>query len=107
RGLRRRRRPLGIGQTRGLRRRRGRDGGDAGAPVFGEGMSAETNSPENLKSENPKSENLKSEDVITASVTRTCDPDELRTLFLFEKLTDDQLAWLCERGRVEMFPTGP
>ncbi|WP_007512946.1 ATP-binding protein [Pseudofrankia saprophytica] len=29
-----------------------------------------------------------------------CSVDELRTLFLFEKLTDDQLAWLCERGRV-------
>ncbi|WP_238429623.1 ATP-binding protein [Frankia nepalensis] len=29
-----------------------------------------------------------------------CDIDELRTLFLFEKLSDSQLAWLCERGRV-------
>ena len=26
--------------------------------------------------------------------------DELRALFLFEKLTDDQLAWLCQQGRV-------
>ncbi|MDY7089823.1 MAG: ATP-binding protein [Actinomycetota bacterium] len=25
-------------------------------------------------------------------------PDELRTLFLFEKLTDDQLAWISEHG---------
>ncbi|MBV9094318.1 MAG: cyclic nucleotide-binding domain-containing protein [Streptosporangiaceae bacterium] len=36
-----------------------------------------------------------------------CSAEELRTLFLFEKLTDDQLAWLCERGRVEVFPPGP
>jgi signal transduction histidine kinase len=36
-----------------------------------------------------------------------CGPDELRTLFLFEKLTDDQLQWLCERGHVELIPPGP
>jgi signal transduction histidine kinase len=36
-----------------------------------------------------------------------CGPDELRTLFLFEKLTDAQLDWLCQRGRVEVFPAGP
>jgi signal transduction histidine kinase len=36
-----------------------------------------------------------------------CGPDELRTLFLFEKLTDEQLQWLCERGRVELFQPGP
>jgi CRP-like cAMP-binding protein len=29
-----------------------------------------------------------------------CDPNELRTLFLFEKLDDVQLGWLCERGRI-------
>jgi signal transduction histidine kinase len=39
--------------------------------------------------------------------TTPCSPDELRTLFLFEKLTDDQLGWLCQRGRVEDFPDGP
>ncbi len=33
--------------------------------------------------------------------------DELRTLFLFEKLTDDQLQWLCERGHAELIPPGP
>ncbi|QNK82370.1 ATP-binding protein [Nakamurella sp. PAMC28650] len=27
-----------------------------------------------------------------------CDIDELRTLFLFEKLNDEQLQWLCEHG---------
>jgi signal transduction histidine kinase len=37
----------------------------------------------------------------------SCSPTELRTLFLFEKLTDDQLQWLCERGHVELIPTGP
>jgi signal transduction histidine kinase len=36
-----------------------------------------------------------------------CDPAELRTLFLFEKLTDEQLAWLCDQGRVEAFEPGP
>ncbi|HUY49227.1 MAG TPA: ATP-binding protein [Streptosporangiaceae bacterium] len=35
------------------------------------------------------------------------DADELRTLFLFEKLTADQLAWLCREGRVELFSPGP
>ncbi|GAB2701101.1 ATP-binding protein [Nocardia thraciensis] len=36
-----------------------------------------------------------------------CDPEELRTLFLFEKLDDEQLAWLCRDGRVEHFEPGP
>jgi signal transduction histidine kinase len=36
-----------------------------------------------------------------------CSADELRALFLFEKLTDEQLDWLCQRGRVESFPAGP
>jgi signal transduction histidine kinase len=36
-----------------------------------------------------------------------CRPDELRALFLFEKLTDVQLDWLCQRGRVELIPAGP
>jgi signal transduction histidine kinase len=36
-----------------------------------------------------------------------CSADELRALFLFEKLTDSQLAWLCREGRVELFPPGP
>ena len=36
-----------------------------------------------------------------------CSPDELRTLFLFEKLTDHQSDWLCRRGRVEEFTAGP
>src|SRR3954452_24199194 len=36
----------------------------------------------------------------------TCDIDELRTLFLFEKLTDEQLGWLCARGSVESYEAG-
>ncbi len=36
-----------------------------------------------------------------------CSADELRTLFLFEKLTDDQLAWLCREGHVENIEPGP
>jgi signal transduction histidine kinase len=35
-----------------------------------------------------------------------CSPAELRTLFLFEKLNDDQLAWLCKDGRVAHFEPG-
>jgi signal transduction histidine kinase len=35
-----------------------------------------------------------------------CDIDELRTLFLFEKLSEEQLLWLCERGHVERHEPG-
>lgn len=35
-----------------------------------------------------------------------CDPAELRTLFLFEKLSDEQLAWLCADGRIETIEPG-
>jgi CRP-like cAMP-binding protein len=38
--------------------------------------------------------------------TLPCHAAELRTLFLFEKLDDDQLAWLCRNGRVEWFEPG-
>jgi len=37
----------------------------------------------------------------------SCDPAELRSLFLFEKLNDGQVAWLCQEGRVEWLPAGP
>ena len=36
-----------------------------------------------------------------------CVPDELRTLFLFEALTDDQLQTLCENGHIAVFEPGP
>jgi len=32
--------------------------------------------------------------------------DEIRTLFLFEKLNEDQLAWLSRAGRVEHVEPG-
>jgi len=41
----------------------------------------------------------------TSAAASRCDAAELRELFLFEKLSDDQLAWLCERGQV--IGTGP
>src|SRR5260370_20619646 len=37
----------------------------------------------------------------------TCSVDELRTLFLFEKLTEEQLEWVCRTGHVEHFEPGP
>ncbi len=33
-------------------------------------------------------------------------PDELRTLFLFESLNDEQLAWLAGVGRIVEYPAG-
>ena len=39
-------------------------------------------------------------------ITR-CSPDELRTLFLFEKLSDEQVRELCEVGEVLALPPGP
>ena len=45
--------------------------------------------------------------MIESAQSMPCSKDELRTLFLFEKLTDDQLDWLCREGHVELIPTGP
>ncbi|OAH10489.1 ATP-binding protein [Streptomyces jeddahensis] len=36
-----------------------------------------------------------------------CSQEELGSLFLFEKLSSDQLARLCREGRVEQFDPGP
>ncbi|WUW19639.1 ATP-binding protein [Streptomyces sp. NBC_01463] len=33
-------------------------------------------------------------------------PERLRTLFLFEELSEEQLGWLAERGRTEQRPAG-
>jgi signal transduction histidine kinase len=33
-------------------------------------------------------------------------PAEVKTLFLFESLTDEQLAWIADHGYVERFPAG-
>jgi signal transduction histidine kinase len=35
-----------------------------------------------------------------------CDPDELRTLFLFERLSDEQLDRLCRDGHIEVVEPG-
>jgi signal transduction histidine kinase len=40
-------------------------------------------------------------------MSRRLTPAELQTLFLFEALDDEQLAWLAEHGRVEEHPAGP
>ncbi|MEV6892220.1 ATP-binding protein [Kribbella sp. NPDC051137] len=42
--------------------------------------------------------------MVTRSVP--CDVTELRALFLFERLDDEQLDWLCRNGRVEVFEAG-
>jgi signal transduction histidine kinase len=42
-----------------------------------------------------------------SSTDAQCSAGELRGLFLFEKLTDDQLAWLCREGRVIVAEAGP
>jgi CRP-like cAMP-binding protein len=36
-----------------------------------------------------------------------CDANELRTLFLFESLSDEQLATLCTMGHIEEYQPGP
>ena len=39
-------------------------------------------------------------------MTTAMQPSELRTLFLFERLTDDQIGWVAENGTVEDFAAG-
>jgi signal transduction histidine kinase len=36
-----------------------------------------------------------------------CLPDELRSLFLFEALSDEQLKMLCDHGHIQTFEPGP
>jgi signal transduction histidine kinase len=43
----------------------------------------------------------------TEDLSLACSAAELRGLFLFEKLTDDQLAWLCREGHVLLADPGP
>jgi signal transduction histidine kinase len=40
------------------------------------------------------------------TAAQRCAVDELRTLFLFEKLTDEQLDWLCREGTVQSADPG-
>jgi len=48
------------------------------------------------------SENRSADGASSAAATAylACDRDELRSLFLFEKLSDEQLDWLCDAGHV-------
>ncbi|SDJ53575.1 Histidine kinase-, DNA gyrase B-, and HSP90-like ATPase [Frankineae bacterium MT45] len=39
-------------------------------------------------------------------IAPTCSIELLRSLFLFEKLSDDRLEWLCREGRIEVFEPG-
>jgi signal transduction histidine kinase len=43
---------------------------------------------------------------VTPGPETACSAGELRALFLFEKLTDEQLDWLCAQGHVVAFPPG-
>ena len=45
--------------------------------------------------------------VPVSSTDALCSAEELRGLFLFEGLTEDQLAWLCRTGRVIVAEPGP
>ena len=40
------------------------------------------------------------------SETERLAPEELKTLFLFEQLSDQHLSWLADRGRVVEYPAG-
>src|SRR6185437_6097280 len=42
----------------------------------------------------------------TMAVIAQCNPEELRSLFLFQQLTDDQLARLCQEDNVEIIESG-
>jgi signal transduction histidine kinase len=44
---------------------------------------------------------------VSSRVDPVCDPDELKSLFLFESLSDEQLRELCHVGRLETFEPGP
>ena len=44
--------------------------------------------------------------VQTETLPGECSPDQLRTLFLFEKLTEEQLRRLCQEGHVERVQPG-
>src|SRR5690242_7858214 len=74
----------GVGQAGGFGRRRRRARRHARTPLSGEEMSALPAEPQQL----------------------SCSTEELRTLFLFEKLSEDQLQWLCERGHVQLYEPG-
>src|SRR5690349_14019866 len=92
RHLRRRRRPGQLGQTGGLGGRRGRDGRHAGPSLPGGTVMSDIDAAEAIELEPCEPGRLS--------------PAELRTLFLFEKLTDDQLTWIAEHGCVQHVAAG-
>ncbi|WP_225726153.1 MULTISPECIES: ATP-binding protein [unclassified Nocardia] len=49
---------------------------------------------------------MTSNEIAQRSSRLVCDPAELRSLFLFEHLDDEQLDWLCRDGRVEYIEPG-
>src|SRR5579859_1092984 len=83
RRLRGRRRARRVRQARRLRGGRRGAGRHARAPLPGETVSTQPGTP------------------------LPCSAAELRGLFLFEKLTGDQLDWLCREGRVLLAGPGP
>ena len=95
--LRRRRRAGRVGQAGGLRGRRGRDGRHAGAPVPGEAMTTQHLTASRAAAARSSAHRS----------AAACSVDELRTLFLFEKLTDEQLDWLCEQRPRRVLRAGP
>jgi signal transduction histidine kinase len=66
----------------------------SGEAMSGEAMSGEAMSGEAMSQEGGRRMRL------------PCDPDELRRLFLFESLSDEQLDWLCREGEVRWFEPG-
>src|SRR3954470_10795689 len=92
RHLRRRRRPGQLGQAGGLGGRRGRDGRHAGSSLPGGPMTSDSEMTAAL--------------TLVPCAPGVLAPDELRTLFLFEKLTDEQLAWIAAHGCTMHMPAG-
>jgi signal transduction histidine kinase len=62
--------------------------------------------PAGTATENTAAEKTAAGNTATGSTADRIGPAELRTLFLFEGLADDQLDWLAERGRVETRSAG-
>ena len=84
----------------GLRRRRGRHGGHPGAQISGEAMTNRCRRG-SLDGRWTPAGSTVDHRLQPIDAPLRCSPDELRTLFLFEKLTDEQLDWLCREGHVE------
>src|SRR5215475_16221479 len=97
RRVRSRRRPRRVGQAGRVRGRRRRDGGHARPPVPRGTLTGDMMMAEDVIGRDAP---VGPACVPGAEDGVPCDIDELRTLFLFEALDDDQLQWLCEHGTV-------